>query len=144
MWIKARLAPLSPYVGTLSFAFVGPPSIRVQLLPYNRVQLMNIPIIKNFLTQLLTKDLPGLMVLPKRLEIDLSPSVTAVAEAAEEQDELSLRPSLYRVATAVTSVGFSSRLARSISWSVRLVRLPQLDGVKFRKIFHDRSACMAN
>lgn len=53
----------------------------------------------------------------------------AAAEAAEEQDELSLRPSLYRVATAVTSVGFSSRLARSISWSVRLVRLPQLDGV---------------
>ena len=65
----------------------------------------------------------------------------AAAEAAEEQDELSLRPSLYRVATAVTSVGFSSRLARSISWSVRLVRLPQLDGVGLwlGACLHDRA-----
>ncbi len=36
----------SPYVGTVSLAFVGPPSVRVQLAPYNRVRLMRIPILQ--------------------------------------------------------------------------------------------------
>lgn len=38
MWIKLRLAPMPPYVGTLSLAFVGQPDVKVQLLPYNRVR----------------------------------------------------------------------------------------------------------
>ena len=38
MWMKLRLAPMPPYVGTLSLAFVGQPDIKVQLLPYNRVR----------------------------------------------------------------------------------------------------------
>jgi hypothetical protein len=46
MWIKVRLAPMCPYVGTVSMAFVGPPSIKVQLAPYNRVRLMRIPILQ--------------------------------------------------------------------------------------------------
>eukprot|EP00884_Botryococcus_braunii_P009554 jgi/Botrbrau1/185/Bobra.0022s0165.1 len=82
MWIKVRLAPMCPFLGTISLAFVGPPNIKVQLLPYNRVRLMRIPILQAFLTKLLTIDLPGLMVLPKRLEINIPPAVTAVAEAA--------------------------------------------------------------
>ena len=32
-----------------------------------------------FLTKLLTKDLPGFMTLPKRLEINIPPAVTAGA-----------------------------------------------------------------
>ncbi len=39
-----------------------------------------------FLTHLLTVDLPKLMVLPKRLEINIPPAVTAVAEAAVGRD----------------------------------------------------------
>ena len=39
-----------------------------------------------FLTHLLTVDLPKLMVLPKRLEINIPPALTAVAEAAVGRD----------------------------------------------------------
>ena len=86
MWMKVRLAPMPPYIGTLSLAFVGEPTIKVQLLPYNRVRLMRIPILQAYLTRLFTVDLPGLMVLPRRLEINIPPAVTAVAEAAVGRD----------------------------------------------------------
>lgn len=86
MWLKIRLAPMCPYVGTMSLAFVGPPSIKVQLAPYNRVRLMRIPILQPFLTKLLTIDLPALITLPERLEINIPPAVTAVAEAAVGRD----------------------------------------------------------
>ena len=46
LWIKLRLAPLPPNVGTISLAFVGRPTVRVQLAPYNRVRLMRIPILQ--------------------------------------------------------------------------------------------------
>lgn len=46
LWIKLRLAPLPPNVGTISLAFVGQPTVRVQLAPYNRVRLMRIPILQ--------------------------------------------------------------------------------------------------
>lgn len=46
MWIKIRLAPMAPYIGTLSLAFVGPPTIKVQLSPYGKVRLMRIPILQ--------------------------------------------------------------------------------------------------
>lgn len=59
---------------------------QVQLSPYNRVQLMRIPVLQSFLNKLLTQDLPGLMVLPRRLEINIPPSVTSVAEAAVGRD----------------------------------------------------------
>ena len=42
--------------------------------------------VQAFLTHLLTVDLPKLMVLPKRLEINIPPAVTAVAEAAVGRD----------------------------------------------------------
>jgi hypothetical protein len=86
MWTKLRLAPMCPYVGTVSLAFVGPPTIKVQLSPYNRVRLMRIPILQPFLSKLFTIDLPGLMTLPRRLEINIPPAVTAVAEAAVGRD----------------------------------------------------------
>ena len=46
MWIKLRLAPMCPYIGSISLAFVEPPIIKVQLLPYNRVRIMRIPILQ--------------------------------------------------------------------------------------------------
>ena len=46
LWLKIQLAPLPPYVGTLSVGFLEPPTIKVQLLPYNRVRLMRIPILQ--------------------------------------------------------------------------------------------------
>ena len=96
---KARLAPLSPYIGSLSFAFVGAPSIRVQLAPYNRIQLMNIPVVQGFLTELLTVNLPGLIVSPKNMDISIPPAVTAVAEAAVGRDAV-----MAAVASAVMQV----------------------------------------
>lgn len=46
LWVKIRLAPLSPYLGTVSLAFVGPPNIKVQLSPYNSVRLMRVPVLQ--------------------------------------------------------------------------------------------------
>ena len=51
------------------------------------------------LTRLLTVDLPGLMVLPKRLEINIPPAVTSVAEAAVGHDII-----MQAVASAVLQV----------------------------------------
>ena len=52
-----------------------------------------------FLSKLLTVDLPGLMVLPKRLEINIPPAVSAVAEAAVGRDAV-----MRAVASAVLQV----------------------------------------
>lgn len=46
LWVKVRLAPLPPNVGTISLAFVGQPTVRVQLAPYNRIRIMRIPILQ--------------------------------------------------------------------------------------------------
>jgi Ca2+-dependent lipid-binding protein len=46
LWLKLRLAPMCPWVGTISLAFVGPPAVKVQLSPYNRVRLMRIPVLQ--------------------------------------------------------------------------------------------------
>ena len=46
MWVKIRLAPMCPFFGMVSLAFVGQPTIKVQMLPYNRVRLMSIPILQ--------------------------------------------------------------------------------------------------
>eukprot|EP00891_Asterochloris_glomerata_P002707 jgi/Astpho2/2707/Aster-00893 len=94
LWLKIRLAPMCPYFGTISLAFVGSPTIKVQLLPYNRVRLMRIPVLQAFLTKLLTVDLPSLMVLPKRLEINIPPAITSVAEAAVGHDADALEHAL--------------------------------------------------
>ena len=46
LWVKVRLAPLPPNVGTISLAFVGQPTVRVQLAPYNRIRIMRIPVLQ--------------------------------------------------------------------------------------------------
>mmetsp|Transcript_40465 Transcript_40465/g.114601 ORF Transcript_40465/g.114601 Transcript_40465/m.114601 type:complete len:911 (+) Transcript_40465:443-3175(+) len=96
LWIKLRLAPMCPWIGTIFLAFVGPPRIQVQLAPYNRVPLMRVPILQKLLAKLLIEDLPGLMVLPQRIEIVVPPALTSVAEAAVGRDAI-----MKAVATAV-------------------------------------------
>jgi hypothetical protein len=86
MWIKVRLAPMCPWVGVISVAFVEQPRIQVQLNTYGMLPLMRIPVLQRFLRKLLTVELPGAMVLPQRLEINLPPSVTVLAEAAVGRD----------------------------------------------------------
>lgn len=54
---------------------------------------------QSFLRKLLTEDLPQLMVLPKRLEINIPPSVTSVAEVAVGRDTI-----MRAVASAVLQV----------------------------------------
>jgi Ca2+-dependent lipid-binding protein len=46
LWLNVRLAPVCPWIGTLAFAFVGPPNVKVQLSPYNRVRLMRVPVLQ--------------------------------------------------------------------------------------------------
>lgn len=86
MWIKLRLAPMCPWIGVISVAFVEQPRIQVQLNTYGMLPLMRIPVLQRFLRKLLTVELPGIMVLPQRLEINLPPSVTVLAEAAVGRD----------------------------------------------------------
>ena len=62
LWLKLRLAPMCPWLGTISLGFVEPPNVKVQLSPYNRVRLMRVPVVQTFLRKLFTEDLPGLMV----------------------------------------------------------------------------------
>lgn len=51
------------------------------------------------MTKLFTKDLPSYMVLPKRLDINIPPAITAVAEAAVGRDTV-----MRAVANAVLKV----------------------------------------
>jgi hypothetical protein len=99
LWLKLRLAPMCPWVGSISLAFVGPPAVKVQLSPYNRVRLMRIPVLQSLLARLLTVELPALMVLPKRLEVSIPPSITSIAEAAVGRDTI-----MRAVASAVLQV----------------------------------------
>jgi len=205
LWLKLRLAPMAPYIGSLSAAFVGPPIIRLQLLPYNRVRIMRIPILQArpppglararrrrghveqagcqgaaggacaaragaspgagarecaaaarqagrrqghaqarrrrpaagalgaaaditlpypvcaqaFLTKLLTVDLPGLIVLPRRLDVNIPPSVGAVAEAAVGRDAV-----MRAVASAVLQVPAPAP-RRSAPLALRLAGRPR-------------------
>ena len=60
---------------------------------------VRLSLLQPFLSKLLTVDLPNLMVLPKRLEINIPPAVTAVAEAAVGHDAV-----MRAVASAVLQV----------------------------------------
>lgn len=73
----------TPSVSTLTRAVSR---VQVQLSPYGRLPLMRVPVLQRYLRKLLTVDLPQAMVLPQRLEINLPPAVTALAEAAVGRD----------------------------------------------------------
>ncbi|KAL2641746.1 hypothetical protein R1flu_009333 [Riccia fluitans] len=73
LWVKLRLAPVKPFVGTLSIAFVRLPTIKLVLAPFRIVNLFAIPFLSSFLSKLLTVDLPRLLVLPRHITFDFLP-----------------------------------------------------------------------
>ncbi|CAI7777654.1 unnamed protein product [Closterium sp. NIES-53] len=75
LWVKLRLTPRKPYVGTLSIAFVRLPTIKLVLAPFRIVNLFAaIPFLSSFLSKLLTVDLPRLLVLPRHITFDFLPA----------------------------------------------------------------------
>ncbi|GBG75291.1 hypothetical protein CBR_g19924 [Chara braunii] len=73
LWVKLRLAPVKPYIGTVSLAFVRLPTIKLVLAPFRIVNLFAIPFLSRFLSKLLTIDLPKLFVLPRHITFDFLP-----------------------------------------------------------------------
>ncbi|CAI5512260.1 unnamed protein product [Closterium sp. Naga37s-1] len=88
LWVKLRLTPRKPYVGTLSIAFVRLPTIKLVLAPFRIVNLFELlpqltyvffpsPLLSPFpcfLSKLLTVDLPRLLVLPRHITFDFLPA----------------------------------------------------------------------
>ncbi|XP_024366825.1 uncharacterized protein [Physcomitrium patens] len=66
VWVKLRLIPTEPWVGTATWAFVAPPKVTLALVPFRLFNLMAIPLLNIFLTNLLTRDLPLLFVRPNK------------------------------------------------------------------------------
>lgn len=86
LWLKLRLAPVKPYVGTLSLAFVRLPTIKLVLAPFRVVNLFSIPFLSNFLSKLLTVDLPRLLVLPRHITFDFMPQGQNVMDSVEAME----------------------------------------------------------
>jgi hypothetical protein len=86
LWLKLRLAPVKPYVGTLSLAFVQLPTIKLVLAPFRLVNLFSIPFLSNFLSKLLTVDLPRLLVLPCHITFDFLPQGQNAMESVEAME----------------------------------------------------------
>jgi Ca2+-dependent lipid-binding protein len=86
LWLKLRLAPVKPYVGTLSLAFVQLPTIKLVLAPFRLVNLFSIPFLSNFLSKLLTVDLPRLLVLPRHITFDFLPQGQNAMESVEAME----------------------------------------------------------
>ncbi|KAK8947790.1 hypothetical protein KSP40_PGU016736 [Platanthera guangdongensis] len=70
LWVKLCLIPTEPYVGAVSWAFVSLPKIKIELSPFRLFNLMGVPVVSMFLRKLLTEDLPGLFVRPKKIVLD--------------------------------------------------------------------------
>ncbi|PKA65187.1 Synaptotagmin-3 [Apostasia shenzhenica] len=70
LWVKLRLIPTEPYVGAVSWAFVSLPKIKFELSPFRLFNLMGVPVLSLFLRKLLTEDLPGLFVRPRKIVLD--------------------------------------------------------------------------
>ncbi|CAL0329321.1 unnamed protein product [Lupinus luteus] len=70
LWVKMRLIPTEPWVGSASWAFVSLPNIKFELSPFRRFNLMTIPVLSMFLIKLLTEDLPRQFVYPEKIDLD--------------------------------------------------------------------------
>ncbi|XP_020581851.1 extended synaptotagmin-2-like [Phalaenopsis equestris] len=70
LWVKLRLIATEPYVGAVSWAFVSLPRIKIELSPFRLFNLMGVPVVSMFLKKLLTEDLPGLFVRPRKIVLD--------------------------------------------------------------------------
>eukprot|EP00232_Nephroselmis_pyriformis_P024773 CAMPEP_0182866852 /NCGR_PEP_ID=MMETSP0034_2-20130328/8415_1 /TAXON_ID=156128 /ORGANISM="Nephroselmis pyriformis, Strain CCMP717" /LENGTH=366 /DNA_ID=CAMNT_0024999185 /DNA_START=25 /DNA_END=1121 /DNA_ORIENTATION=- len=83
VWMRVKLAPLPPYVSEVQLAFTEPPDVRVSLRPRGWVLDLNrIPVLSDFLTNLLEVEVPAQYVLPEKLTIDVPPDAAAL-EALE-------------------------------------------------------------
>jgi hypothetical protein len=100
---------------------------------------MGFACLQNLLNQLLTVDLPAMMVLPERLEISVPPSVTSIAEAAVGRDTI-----MRAVASAVLQVGCSSQQRGgtpvSGAFSVAKIASKQRRGGRGARHHHARSS----
>jgi len=70
IWVKLRLIPTEPWVGTATWAFVSLPKITLALAPFRIFNLMAVPVLNIFLTKLLTQDLPLLFVRPNKTVVN--------------------------------------------------------------------------
>ncbi|GFZ15732.1 calcium-dependent lipid-binding (CaLB domain) family protein [Actinidia rufa] len=88
LWVKLRLIPSEPWVGAVSWAFVSLPKIKFELSPFRLFNLMGAIVpqvyilttivesgnclerLLEFLTKLLTEDLPRLFVRPKKIVLN--------------------------------------------------------------------------
>lgn len=91
LWVQVRMGPMSPWVDTVSVSFASLPNIRFELAPFGQVKLMDIPILNSFLEQLLMRDLPSLILYPRRIDFTLA-SEEAVAAAAAMAAEAAPEP----------------------------------------------------
>jgi hypothetical protein len=66
MWVKLRLIPTEPWVGTATWAFLSLPKVTLAVAPFGILNLMAVPVLNIFLTKLLTRDLPLLFVRPNK------------------------------------------------------------------------------
>ncbi|CAK9198291.1 unnamed protein product [Sphagnum troendelagicum] len=66
MWVKLRLIPTEPWVGTATWAFISLPKVTLAVAPFGILNLMAVPVLNIFLTKLLTRDLPLLFVRPNK------------------------------------------------------------------------------
>lgn len=131
MWLKIRLAPMCPWFGMVSLAFVGPPTIKVQLAPYNRVRLMKIPF---------------LQVLPHPMILAASCMAACQRMALHPQDmtgrQTVIKSSLvFWLVLALTAAlrGFASCTSNKLACCLQT--LPVLDGLHDGVILSLRSLC---
>ncbi|KAH7426073.1 hypothetical protein KP509_11G083500 [Ceratopteris richardii] len=97
LWVKLRLVPSEPWVGSATWAFVSLPKIKLVLSPF---RLFNLMAYFRFLTKLLTEDLPSLFVRPNKNVVDfLQGRVVGPV------------PKDFRIATTEGNKGFTGELS---------------------------------
>lgn len=89
-----------------------------------------------FLTKLLTVDLPGLIVLPRRLDVNIPPSVGAVAEAAVGRDAV-MRAIASAVLQACSPVPLQRLLGLLLLLHVNLLMAPLTASEPVNRLFQD-------
>ncbi|EFJ10603.1 integral membrane single C2 domain protein [Selaginella moellendorffii] len=87
IWVKLRLVPSEPWIGTATWAFVSLPKIILALAPFGLFNIMTFPFISRFLTKLLTEDLPQLFVRPNKIVVNFLKNPASGPFAQQFQDE---------------------------------------------------------
>ena len=83
LWIRTRLAPYEPFVTAADIGFRSVPSVTFDLASAG-IPITSIPAVRNWLVQLLTKDIPEKFVVPNVVTLDLgNPAVDAAARGGQ-------------------------------------------------------------